>query len=1143
MRRSKTINIALYFYKILFLFLAIIMSPKTFSLNTDINFQSFNVKHGLSHGSCTAVIQDSEGYIWIATYNGLNRFDGYEFKEFRYQANDSSSLSHNGVQSLILDQNQQLWVGTNNGINLYDSKTETFERFLTNDGDILNAVYSMSLSADGSIWCGTWGQGLVVINPITKETRSIDLSEYDFLNSSSNLIRQVMCDSSGDVWICTWGNGLLQLNPNNLEIHQYCNSEKNNLLASNYTWSIIEKNEAEFYFGTAMGGLHKLNKSTGLISEVSSKLTERIRTADVNTLALDNKGDIWVGTYGDGLFIVSENNDAVKTFTYRSKDPNSISNNRITDFFFSKQSNIIWVASSDGINLIDPMLQKFRLIADDEFPADALSAECHSFLLSKNDELIISTWGNGLLYFDLNNHTFKDKSIKYPEISDSHVFDILQKNNKIYAGTRYGLNIIDKTTNRINQHIAEYSEEGRLGSNYIRDVLIDSKNRIWLGTDAGIESFDEATGKFNLYKPYPNSSPEVLENLIWTMEEDSNGNLWLASAGGGISEFNPDTKEFLNLYKHESNNKESIASNRIVSLKIDSKNRFWIGTTEGLIQKNENGTFTKKISLEDGLHNDVIFAIEEDNNGDIWFTTAKSLVRFKPNTNEFFEFFYSDGIQEKEFYMESSLKLDDDRLIFGGLGGFNIFHPDSIKYNTIAPKVVLTKLKIFNQDINEYQEDKKITFLKGALNHSTKITLGYQDNSLSFTFAALNYSHSEKNKYQYRLINFDSDWIYNGNNRTATYTNLPPGEYTFEVKAANNDGLWSDESKTLNIVIKPPFYLTPWFKITVALLLLVTIVLYMRLRTRQLKNQKKRLEKQVKLKTQNLSQAYKTLEDRQEEIKAQNEEILIQKEEIDIHRHNLEELVIQRTADLEIAKNKAEESEKLKSAFLANISHEIRTPMNAIIGFSSLLETPDLESEEQERFISHIRNNSETLLILIDDILDLSRIESGTLHIKKTDFNIYDLIEKISNQYKERIENKGLEFRLNKSMSKSAYQVYSDALRIEQITRNLLENALKFTEKGHIKIGITTHFEKNKEYLKIYIKDTGIGIPKNKTKAIFDTFRKLENNQLQRLYDGTGLGLSICKNLIKLLGGKIWVESIEYKQSIFFFTIPLKKDN
>ena len=461
-------------------------------------------------------------------------------------------------------------------------------------------------------------------------------------------------------------------------------------------------------------------------------------------------------------------------------------------------------------------------------------------------------------------------------------------------------------------------------------------------------------------------------------------------------------------------------------------------------------------------------------------------------------------------------------MYFGGKNGFSEFDPSRIKQNTYLPPVVLTQLLLFNEVITP--DNAKILHGK-SISLTQNITLNYNQSVFTIKFAALNYIIPEKNHYKYLLKGFEEKWNNVGGRRSATYTNLDPGDYVFRLRGSNNDNVWNNTGIAISIHINPPFWKTTWFRLGIIFTVALMLYSLYRYRVNSLNTQKKLLEEKVSKRTALLSEANQQLEEKRKEITLQNEELAH-------HRENLEEQVKERTVELERAKHKAEESDKLKSAFLANMSHEIRTPMNAIVGFSNLLREEITDDPEKIRYLDIINNNCEALLVLINDILEISLIEANQTTILKREFEVISILEELEGFYRLK-ERPGLKIQLVKNRGINSLYINNDIIRFRQVISNLMNNALKYTEKGHINFGFTVE----KETVKFFVEDTGIGIPESEFKNIFNYFHKIENNT-ERFFRGAGIGLSISKKLTQLMGGNIWVESKVGAGTIFFFTLP-----
>ena len=490
-------------------------------------------------------------------------------------------------------------------------------------------------------------------------------------------------------------------------------------------------------------------------------------------------------------------------------------------------------------------------------------------------------------------------------------------------------------------------------------------------------------------------------------------------------------------------------------------------------------------------------------------------------------------------------------MYFGGLNGFNVFNPDSLKDNKTVPPVLLTGFLLFNKSVPIGIKDSP---LQKHISQTKKIILKHKQSFFTFQYIALNYIFSENNQYAYMMRGFDKDWNYVGNKREATYTNLNPGEYTFTVKASNNDGVWNEEGASIDVIILPPWWKAWWFITLFSVLVASLLTGFYVNRTNRYRKNQIILESMVQHRTRELKEINKALEEKQKEINLQKEElekkknslqeantilldqqkrIIDQNAELDKHRNELESLVSERTRELEIAKKRAEDADTLKSAFLANMSHEIRTPMNAIVGFAGLLNDPDITEEEKREFVGHIRTNSDSLLMLINDILDLSMIEANQITIRKEPFFLNELLDQIYSVHSLHNKKASLEITLNNSLRSENLRLNTDKLRLKQILTNFMSNACKFTDNGTVELGLT----KKDDSLNFYVKDTGIGIAGKDIEHLFERFRKLGEDTTS-LIRGAGLGLAISKRLAELLGGKIEVFSALGKGSLFTFTIP-----
>ncbi len=581
---------------------------------------------------------------------------------------------------------------------------------------------------------------------------------------------------------------------------------------------------------------------------------------------------------------------------------------------------------------------------------------------------------------------------------------------------------------------------------------------------------------------------------------------------------------------------------------------YWIGTAAGLNKFDEyNKTFIH-FGTKDGFPNNTIYSIIPDNDKKFWLSTDNGLCRFDPHNNKTINYFESDGLISNEFNSNSFFKGKSGKMYFGSSKGLISFNPEAIIDNPYPAKAVITAIKILNKYLNPGDIINNRQILNKEVSHTREIELTHKEYAFTIEFSALHFAAPEKIIYHYKLDHFDKDWIATDpGHRWATYSNLPAGIYYFRVKATNNSGKCCADKDIawLQITVIPPFWKSTWFRVLIILLIALGSYLVYLYRIRRLENRELVLEALVKDRTKQIEETNTSLEEKQEEIiiqkesleevnkllKEQQTRILQQNIELDSHRHHLEQMVEERTKELEEAIKKAEESDKLKTAFLANMSHEIRTPMNAIVGFSNLLSQSGFPPVQHEEFIELIKKNSSSLLVLIDDILDLSKIQSNQLILSYKVINLSSFLSDLFQSFNIMALPRGNELKLELASIGQNFDIETDPVRLRQIFSNLIGNAIKFTEKGKVEFGIESF--SNKE-LKFFVKDTGIGIPKEWHDLVFERFYKIEHPAGQ-YFSGVGLGLAISKSLINLLGGSIWFESDTNEGAEFHFTVPYKK--
>ncbi|MBN2213202.1 MAG: response regulator [Bacteroidales bacterium] len=1144
--------------KTVYLLLISLINISTAStVSNPIVLKQISIEQGLPGVSLQCIFQDSKGLMWFGIESvGLCRYDGHDFMIFENLADDSSSISNNFPTKIIEDKTGIIWAGTLNGLNKLNRLEGTFKRYFHDPGNLNsitdNAINDLHIDNYGCLWIATSG-GLSKYNLLRDEFVHLNITGE--LPPGKVNVSDIHEDKEGNIWIGTLQKGLFFVPSNinyvhsqewndksagetetELSVKTSCasgSSDRNNFIHHDIR-QICESEQGMLWIGTSLGlYMFDIKKDRLTHWKFKDYYSDILNKADFLTLRRDSKGILWAGTASDGLVIIDLKQ---KKFTYLDANQlqlNGLKSNSIRDVC-EDRSGLVWIGTKfQGIQIYDRRQEVFGLIQEYPGSGKGLSNNFVLSVIEDSDHLIwIGTKEGGLNRYDPETGAFRYFR-NNPRNSNSIVSNRIEyilddDRGNLWLATPVG---IDK----FNKHNQSFEHYGNINPTCLEQ---DNKGRIWIGSiSSGVYIFDPL--KQHIEKL--SSRHKVLFDnntyRITRIFRDSDNLLWIGTSQNGLFKYDP-VNDSLTRYLEIPDNKKSISGNMIRSVYEDTKGNIWIGTkSEGLNRYDPaTGSFIH-VGKAQGLPSNTIYSILEDKSGNLWMGTHDGITKYDPADESFVSFNESYGLQGKVFEINAFCKSKNGMMYFGGSNGLNCFNPDSTyKKDYVAP-VIVTSVQVFDHiltaDISEYQE----------------IMLGKEDRYISFNFSMLDYTDPINNQYRYMLENLDNDWIYSRNRHYATYTTLPPGEYLFKVQGAHLDRNWTENSIAVRLVVPAPFWKQWWFIVSLILLAIALMIAVYRLRIRIIRRNEVRLLKVVRQKTADLTNANEILERQKVDIENHNEKLIqqsnkiaLQNKELEQHRLHLERLVSERTKDLEKAKMKAEESDKLKSAFLANMSHEIRTPLNAIVGFTDLVASEEFEKDEQQHINDIIKTNSYALLQLINDIIDISKIEANQIEIHPKAFFVNEFLQGLFKTYQSQhvnlnnIEKNKTQLQLYLDSPDKDLEIVSDPFRLEQIFNNLFSNASKFTKSGTIEMGY--RLMKDKNIIRFYMKDTGIGIARENIGVVFDRFRKIEEDKT-KIYPGTGLGLSISSNLARLLGGKMSVESEIGKGSLFFFDLPL----
>ncbi len=1143
----------------------------------NLQFKHITSNDGLTHNTVYAVFQDKRGFMWFGTQEGLNRYDGYEIKTYRNEPGNPKSIDYNWISYINEDSEGSMWVCTSGGgINRYNFETDTFDHvFDFDDPDLadINVVRNFTEDKDGFLWIGT-DAGVFRLDKESGQSRRYEYESERPGSLSDNTVRHVFVDSRGTLWVSTHHGGLNRYQAETDSFIKYRHDpEDDQSISSDRVAQVYEDHKGTLWVPTANGlnrylpdqdGFEKFFFEEGVAGSLSNSYLNIIRE--------DARKNLWVGTYNGGLNLYNRSTGLFEHFKHHPARMESLSNDKISSIW-EDHAGTLWVGTEHGVNFVDLESGYFKHLKHDATINQSLSDNAVYAIHADPfipEILWVGTESGGLNKVHVKSGDvayFQNKAGDPSSLSNNFVQSILvDHRGRLWTGTRHGLNLLDQDRGTFTHFLL--ASEGRF-SDRIR-IIYEAPSEpgvLWIaGGGGGLVRFEVESERVDRYPHNPSDEYSMCGDWVSSIYEDQSDQLWIGTSGNGLCRFNRSTRTFTR-YPYDENRPFSLASKHIDGIAETAQGTLWLATENGLVQFDvERNEFQHYTDRNSNISSNAIRGVVADEKDKLWISTNAGVSRFDPVTKVFDNYDVEQGLQGRAFNARVYHQDKAGNIYFGGLNGLNVFHPDDIKGNPHAPKLLLTDMSLFDEELVPGED----TSLLEHVSVAKKISLSHDQNEISIGYTGLHYSSPLKNQYQVKLESYDADWRAVNRDRRVTYTSLDPGTYTFKVKAANANGVWSEELSGIEITINSPWWLKPW-AFLIYTIMLGGIVFYVDRYQRAKLIQKEREAAQIReaeLRMQAAELKSQASESQARALKAENE----QKEAELQKAAELKEAyeALQDSMDqLKIAQRQLVQAEKMASLgqLTAGIAHEIKNPLNFVVNFAvvsqnliremeSMLqqENRELDAEAQEEMKEML-----SLLILNTERINEHGLRADSIvksmmeHSRPSDGLLVDVsLTRVLNQaidfaYTSLTNEVGAsEIVLEKKFDESIGLVKLNAQDFTRVIINLLENAFYAVKESAVKedvskegdryiprICVSTALVENQ--IEIKIEDNGAGIDEEVKSKIFDPFYTTKPTG----FGNTGLGLSLSYDIIAQgHNGTITVGGKKGEGAIFTVIIP-----